>query len=160
APDAYRSSDTHGASDARDARVALGASDARCASDAHSAIDIGAQFAADVQAAIDDLLRHGIKPAALLFDNIFSSDGIFPHPAGFIAQAVSAIRAAGGIFIADEVQPGFARTGTTMWGFQRHGVTPDLVVLGKPMGNGMPIGGVVASPAILAEFAAKARYFN
>jgi 4-aminobutyrate aminotransferase-like enzyme/Ser/Thr protein kinase RdoA (MazF antagonist) len=122
--------------------------------------DVGEQFAADVQVAIDDLRRHGIKPAALLFDTIFSSDGILPHPAGFIAQAVSAMRAAGGVFIADEVQPGFGRTGAAMWGFQRHSVIPDLVVLGKPMGNGMPIGGVVARPEILAEFAARARYFN
>jgi 4-aminobutyrate aminotransferase-like enzyme/Ser/Thr protein kinase RdoA (MazF antagonist) len=122
--------------------------------------DPGEQFAADVQAAIDDLLRHGIQPAALLFDTIFSSDGVLPHPAGFIAKAVAAIRAAGGIFIADEVQPGFARTGTAMWGFQRHGAIPDLAVLGKPMGNGMPIAGVIASPQILEEFSARARYFN
>jgi 4-aminobutyrate aminotransferase-like enzyme/Ser/Thr protein kinase RdoA (MazF antagonist) len=122
--------------------------------------DPGDRFAADVHSAIDDLMRHGIKPAALLFDTIFSSDGILPHPAGFISKAVAAIRAAGGIFIADEVQPGFARTGASMWGFQRHGVIPDLAVLGKPMGNGMPIAGVIASPQILEEFAARARYFN
>jgi 4-aminobutyrate aminotransferase-like enzyme len=122
--------------------------------------DPGEQFAADVQAAIDDLRRHGVQPAALLFDTIFSSDGILSHPAGFIAKAVAAVRSAGGVFIADEVQPGFARTGAAMWGFERHGVTPDLVVLGKPMGNGMPIAGVIAGPEILEEFAARARYFN
>jgi 4-aminobutyrate aminotransferase-like enzyme/Ser/Thr protein kinase RdoA (MazF antagonist) len=122
--------------------------------------DASEQFYADVQAAIDDLQRHGIKPAALLFDTIFSSDGILPHPAGFTAKAVAAIRAAGGIFIADEVQPGFARTGESMWGFQRHGLVPDLVVLGKPMGNGMPIAGVIARPELLEQFAACARYFN
>lgn len=122
--------------------------------------DVGEQFAADVQHAIDDLRRHGIKPAALILDTIFSSDGILSHPAGFVAKAVAAIRAAGGVFIADEVQPGFARTGEAMWGFQRHGVIPDLVVLGKPMGNGMPIAGVIARPELLEEFAARARYFN
>src|SRR5262249_28292104 len=110
--------------------------------------NIGEQFAADVRAAISDLRRHGIKPAALLFDAIFSSDGIFPDPAGFAAEAVAAIREAGGVYIADEVQPGFARTGVAMWGFQRHRVIPDIVVLGKPMGNGMPIAGVVSRPEV------------
>ena len=70
------------------------------------------------------------------------------------------MHAAGGIYIADEVQPGFARTGDAMWGFQRHSITPDLVVMGKPMGNGMPIAGVAARPELLAEFGRKIRYFN
>jgi 4-aminobutyrate aminotransferase-like enzyme len=121
---------------------------------------VAERFQSDVEAAIADLRRHGIKPAALLFDTIFSSDGILSHPKGFIAGAVQAIRNAGGIFIADEVQPGFGRAGDGMWGFARHGVTPDLVVLGKPMGNGLPIGGVVARPELLLEFANNARYFN
>lgn len=76
--------------------------------------DVAAGFAADVQAAIDDLLRHGIRPAALLADTVFSSDGVFADPAGFLAPAVATIRAAGGVFIADEVQAGFARTGDAM----------------------------------------------
>ena len=67
---------------------------------------------------------------------------------------------AGGLFIADEVQPGFGRTGEAMWGFQRHGIDPDLAVMGKPMGNGMPIAGVAARPEILEEFGHKIRYFN
>lgn len=66
----------------------------------------------------------------------------------------------GGLYIADEVQPGFARTGASMWGFQRHGIVPDLVVMGKPMGNGMPIAGVAARLETLNEFAATSRYFN
>lgn len=122
--------------------------------------DPAAGFAAAVQAAIDDLLRHGIRPAALLADTIFSSDGVFADPAGFLAPAVAAIRSAGGIFIADEVQPGFARTGDAMWGFLRHGIVPDLVSLGKPMGNGYPVAGLVARPEVVAAFGAKARYFN
>jgi 4-aminobutyrate aminotransferase-like enzyme len=122
--------------------------------------DLGAAFAASVQAAIDDLLRHGIKPAALIVDTIFSSDGVFADPAGFLAPAVARIRAAGGVFIADEVQPGFGRTGTHMWGFQRHGLIPDMVSLGKPMGNGYPVAGLVLRPEVIAAFGAKARYFN
>ncbi|SEO12463.1 4-aminobutyrate aminotransferase [Gemmobacter aquatilis] len=122
--------------------------------------DVGAGFAAAVQAAIDDLLRHGIKPCALIVDTVFSSDGVFADPAGFLAPAVAAIRAAGGLFIADEVQPGFGRTGAGMWGFARHGVVPDMVSLGKPMGNGYPVAGLVLRPEVIAEFGAKARYFN
>jgi 4-aminobutyrate aminotransferase-like enzyme len=122
--------------------------------------NVAERFTADVQAAIDDLARHGIKPAALVFDTIFSSDGVFTDPPGLIQGAVAAVRRAGGLFIADEVQPGFARTGTAMWGFQRHDVVPDIVTLGKPMGNGLPIGGVIARPDVLEKFGRSARYFN
>lgn len=119
-----------------------------------------ATFGAHVQAAIDDLVRHGIKPAVLIVDTIFSSDGVCAGPAGFLAPAVEAIHAAGGLFIADEVQPGFGRTGDAMWGFQRHGVLPDMVSMGKPMGNGYPVAGLVMLPAVIEAFGAKARYFN
>ena len=119
-----------------------------------------ASFAADVQTAIDDLVRHGIKPAALLVDTIFSSDGVYADPPGFLKPAVAAIRGAGGLFIADEVQPGFARTGAAMWGFLRHDLIPDMVSLGKPMGNGYPVAGLVIQPQVIAAFGAKARYFN
>lgn len=122
--------------------------------------DTAAEFAAGVQAAIADLKRHGIKPAALIVDTVFSSDGVFVDPAGFLAPAVAAIRAAGGLFIADEVQPGFGRTGAAMWGFQRHGLLPDMVSLGKPMGNGYPVAGLVIQPRVIEAFGSKARYFN
>jgi 4-aminobutyrate aminotransferase-like enzyme len=120
----------------------------------------GVDFTAAVQGAIADMQRHGINPAALIVDTIFSSDGVYADPPGFLTGAVQAIRAAGGLFIADEVQPGFGRLGDTMWGFQRHGVVPDLVSLGKPMGNGYPVAGLVMRPDVVADFGAKARYFN
>ena len=119
-----------------------------------------AQFAIDVQKAAADLHRHGIQPAALLVDTIFSSDGVYADPAGFLIPAAKAIRAAGGLFIADEVQPGFGRTGDTFWGFQRHGIVPDMVSMGKPMGNGYPVAGLVMKPEVIEKFGAKARYFN
>jgi 4-aminobutyrate aminotransferase-like enzyme len=122
--------------------------------------DVGAFFERQVRAAIADMQRHGIRPAALLVDTIFSSDGVFAEPAGFLAGAVKAIREAGGLFIADEVQAGFGRMGSHMWGFQRHGLVPDLVTMGKPMGNGYPIAGVVAREEVLERFAREARYFN
>jgi 4-aminobutyrate aminotransferase-like enzyme len=122
--------------------------------------EVGKTFAAHVEAAIADLARHGVRTAALIVDTIFSSDGVYADPAGFLAPAVDAVRRAGGVFIADEVQPGFGRMGDAMWGFQRHGVVPDLVILGKPMGNGIPIAGLVAKPEVLQDFALRARYFN
>lgn len=117
-------------------------------------------FAEQVQLAIDDMLRHGIQPAALIVDTIFSSDGVFVNPPGFLKSAVDTIHRAGGVFIADEVQAGFARTGSSMWGFQRHDVLPDIVTMGKPMGNGHPIAGMVAQPHIIRDFGEKRRYFN
>ncbi len=89
-------------------------------------------FAAQVSAAIEDLAACGHRVSAFVADSIFSSDGVFADPAGFLRGAVQAVHAAGGLFIADEVQPGFGRTGEHMWGYLRHGVQPDLVTLGKP----------------------------
>ncbi|MDR6759322.1 4-aminobutyrate aminotransferase-like enzyme [Mycoplana sp. BE70] len=130
------------------------------APDSYRSQDVAGEFTAAVRAAISDLQRHGIKPALLICDGIFASDGVFDGPAGFLKGAVDAIHEAGGLYIADEVQSGFARTGEAMWGFQRHGVIPDLVTMGKPMGNGFPVAGVAARPEVLAEFGTKARYFN
>ena len=117
-------------------------------------------FAQAVTEACNRMEEQGIKPALLIVDTIFSSDGVYPDPAGFLAPAVAAIRAKGGLFLADEVQPGFGRTGIQFWGFQRHGVIPDMVSMGKPMGNGYPLAGLVLKPGTIAEFGAKARYFN
>lgn len=122
--------------------------------------DVGETFARDVKAAIADMKARGIKPAALLVDTIFSSDGVFSDPAGFLKPAAQAIREAGGLFIADEVQPGFGRTGAGLWGFGRHGLIPDMVTMGKPMGNGHPVAAMVAKPEILQAFGEKTRYFN
>ncbi|WP_374375735.1 aspartate aminotransferase family protein [Dongia sp.] len=122
--------------------------------------DVGAAFAAGVKQAIADMQAKGIQPCALLVDGIFSSDGVFPGEPGFLKEAVAAIRAAGGIFIADEVQPGFARVGPQWWGFARHDLVPDMVTIGKPMGNGHPIAAAIMQPHIVAEFGAKSRYFN
>jgi 4-aminobutyrate aminotransferase-like enzyme len=121
--------------------------------------DVGRAFADGVRAAAEDLRRHGVQPAALLVDTIFSSDGVFSDPAGFLMEAVDVIHEFGGLFIADEVQPGFGRIGEYFWGFQRHAVSPDLVTMGKGMGGGHPLAGVVARPHLL-ENLGKSRYFN
>ncbi|MBY4611570.1 aspartate aminotransferase family protein [Rhizobium sp. 9T] len=117
-------------------------------------------FEEQVRSAIADLNRRGIGVAALLFDSIFSSDGVWVDPPGFIAGGVKAVREVGGLVVADEVQPGFGRTGKNMWGFELHEVVPDLVTLGKPMGNGFPIGAVVGRKASMDRFGAAARYSN
>jgi 4-aminobutyrate aminotransferase-like enzyme len=125
------------------------------------AADLGLWFADQVRAAITDLERHGIRFAAFVADSIFSSDGVFPDPAGplgFLAPAIDVVHAAGGVFVADEVQPGFGRTGDAFWGFARHGVVPDLVTMGKPMGNGIPVSAVAARGQVLDDF--DLPYFN
>lgn len=122
--------------------------------------NMAADFAVSVEAAFADLRRHGIKPALFICDGIFSSDGVFDGPPGFLKGAVDAARSCGALYAADEVQSGFGRTGDAMWGFQRHGVIPDLVTMGKPMGNGYPVAGVAVRPEVVREFGRKARYFN
>jgi 4-aminobutyrate aminotransferase-like enzyme len=113
-----------------------------------------------VRGAIHDLERHGFRLAALVTDGAYSSDGIFTDPVGYLQGVVDEVHAAGGIYIADEVQSGFARLGDTMWGFSRHGVLPDIVTMGKPMGNGVPLSGVVFRPEVCEEFGRSVRYFN
>jgi len=127
----------------------------------------GVDFAAGVRAGLDSLESAGLRPAALVVDTVFASDGVHPEVVGF-GEGVAAARAAGALFVADEVQPGFGRLGgrdaggvdTGLWGFARHGLRPDLVTLGKPMGNGHPVAAVVGAAAAIEAFAARGRYFN
>ena len=121
--------------------------------------ELATGLAADVTAAIADLQSAGFGLSALIVDTIFSSDGIYPEPS-VLAPTVDAVHRGGGVFIADEVQPGFARTGEAMWGFSRHGVLPDIVTMGKPMGNGMPIAAMAARAGVLEAFANEVPYFN
>lgn len=121
---------------------------------------VGERFGADVQAAVIDLAKAGLKPALLIVDSVFASDGIFAVSPGDLTAAVEIVRSAGGLYVADEVQAGFCRLGRGWWGFERSGLVPDLVTLGKPMGNGHPMGGVVMSAGLARAFAAKGRYFN
>jgi 4-aminobutyrate aminotransferase-like enzyme len=120
----------------------------------------GPDFAAYVAEAIADLRAHGIGLAAFLADSLFSSDGVIGDPAGFLRPVQDLVHGAGGLYIADEVQSGFGRTGSHMWGYQRHGLTPDIVTMGKPMGNGLPIAGLVARHEVMEDFGRKVRYFN
>ncbi|MEK9842609.1 aspartate aminotransferase family protein [Thalassospira sp.] len=122
--------------------------------------NIAAGFADAVHSAAITLKERGHGVAALIVDSIFSSDGVFSNPKGFLRLAVAVIHRAGGVFIADEVQPGFARTGDAFWGFARHDVAPDIVSMGKPMGNGFPMAGIAVRPEMLAAFCEDVGYFN
>ncbi|HKT97862.1 MAG TPA: aspartate aminotransferase family protein [Paraburkholderia sp.] len=114
----------------------------------------------EVRSAIDHFEAHGIGVAAILLDTIFSTDGLPNIVPGFVREAADLVRSAGGMFIADEVQPGLGRCGESWWGYQLHGVVPDIVTLGKPLGNGYPIAGVVASAEIIGDFRRSVMYFN
>ncbi|WP_421997725.1 aspartate aminotransferase family protein [Reyranella sp.] len=97
--------------------------------------------------------------AGLIVCSIFANEGLPDVPAGFMARAAEMVRAAGGLVIADEVQAGYARTGR-WWGYEGAGFTPDIVVTGKPMGNGLPLAATAASKALVDGFRARTRYFN
>ena len=116
-------------------------------------------FGRRIDAAVDELRGRGVEPAAVVLDSVFSSDGLQPDPVGLLKVAAERARAHGALYLADEVQAGFGRTGA-WWGFQHHEVVPDLVVLGKPMGNGLPIAALVGRPDLLDAFGRKVRYFN
>lgn len=122
--------------------------------------DAVAAFARSIDEAVEELRRRGFDLAMLVLDSIFSSDGLQTGPTGLLRVAGERAHAHGGLYLADEVQPGFGRTGDTWWGFQRHGAVPDLVAMGKPMGNGLPISGLVGRAEIFQHFGADVRYFN
>ena len=122
--------------------------------------NMGQWFADRVAEQIRDLQRRGVGLAAFIADSMFSSDGIHSHPTDVLAPVARVVHAAGGLFIADEVQSGFGRTGEKLWGFQRHGIDPDIVTMGKPMGNGYPVAGIAVAAEVVREFGDTRRYFN
>ncbi|SER53830.1 4-aminobutyrate aminotransferase [Propionibacterium cyclohexanicum] len=115
---------------------------------------------AEVDRAIDLLTARGHRLSAVLLDPSFSTEGLPRVPVSYLRGLVERVHKAGGLYIADEVQSGFGRLGSWMWGHQRFGVDPDLVTLGKPMGNGIPIGAVVLPDGLLEEFGSRNQYFN
>jgi len=122
--------------------------------------DAAGRYAGHVGAAIETLASRGIRPAALVLDTIVSSEGVVAVPRGYLSRAAAHIRDAGGLFIADEVQPGLGRTGERFWGFELDDVVPDIVTMGKPMGNGHPLAATVMRSDIAEAFARQAHYFN
>ena len=117
-------------------------------------------FAEAVRAAIEDLEASGHGFAGMILCPGFVNEGFPMLEPGWLDPALAVVRAAGGVFIGDEVQSGFGRCGEAMWAHQRIGAEPDIVTLGKPMGNGHPVAGVVTSADIMATFRKEFRYFN
>ncbi|MEP7351576.1 MAG: aminotransferase class III-fold pyridoxal phosphate-dependent enzyme, partial [Sphingorhabdus sp.] len=112
------------------------------------------------RAAIASLEASGVKLAALLIDPSFANEGLPDFVPGYLTGLVDLVHKAGGIVIADEVQSGFGRTGAAMWAHQLHGIVPDIITTGKPMGNGFPLGSVMAPYDVVNEFGTAANYFN
>ena len=128
--------------------------------DGGTAEELAERALADADAAIASLQREGHGVAALMLDTLFTTEGLTRLPPRYLERLVAKARAAGGLFIADEVQSGFGRTGEHFWGHQSFDVVPDLVTLGKPMGNGHPIGGMVTRPELANAFLKDAMFFN
>jgi 4-aminobutyrate aminotransferase-like enzyme len=122
--------------------------------------DAAAKYAAHVHEAIALLRNRGFEPAAFVIDTIISSCGVVAPPPGYLAEVAAIVREAGALFIADEVQPGFGRTGRNFWGFEADGLVPDIVTMGKPMGNGHPVSAVVARRELVDDFGRRGDYFN
>jgi 4-aminobutyrate aminotransferase-like enzyme len=112
-----------------------------------------------LQQAIRTMEADGVGVAALIVCSIFANEGLPDVPRGFMERAADMVRAAGGLVIADEVQAGYCRTGR-WWGYQVTGFTPDIVVTGKPMGNGLPLAATTSSKALVDRFREESRYFN
>jgi betaine-aldehyde dehydrogenase len=130
------------------------------ASDPRPEADVLAEALAEARRAITSLQASGHGVATLLFDPLFSTEGLLQVPRGYVEALCAMVRDAGGLVIADEVQSGFGRTGLHMWGHELYDIAPDFVVLGKPMGNGHPMGAVVTTDALLDEFGRNNLYFN
>ncbi len=114
----------------------------------------------EMEAAVARLASRGHRPAALYLDGLFTSDGIFAPDPAVVAALVHAARAAGALYVADEVQAGHGRTGEGLWSFPDWGVTPDVVTLGKPMGNGHPVAAVITRAELADRLASETEFFS
>ena len=123
-------------------------------------MDRAARYAMHVGEAFGSLSSNGHEPAAFLAESILSCGGQIEPPAGYLDEAYRIARSRGAVCIADEVQIGFGRVGSHMWGFETANVVPDIVTLGKPIGNGHPIGAVVTTPEIAESFANGMEFFS
>ncbi|KAA3621395.1 MAG: aminotransferase class III-fold pyridoxal phosphate-dependent enzyme, partial [Proteobacteria bacterium] len=126
----------------------------------HDDPDAGAKYATSVESRIDELAREGAAPAAFIAESLGGVSGQLVLPAGYLESVYRFVRDAGGVCIADEVQVGLGRMGAFMWGFETQGVVPDIVTIGKPLGNGHPVAAVVTTAPIAESFNNGMEYFN
>jgi len=126
----------------------------------HRSTDAGARYAEEVRAMVAALSSAGRPPGAFISESLIGCGGQVIPAQGFMPAAFAAVRAAGGVCIADEVQVGFGRVGSHFWAFEALDVVPDIVTLGKPIGNGHPMAAVVTTPEIADSFFTGMEYFN
>jgi 4-aminobutyrate aminotransferase-like enzyme/Ser/Thr protein kinase RdoA (MazF antagonist) len=122
--------------------------------------DSSSEYIKEVERLVRFIVDNGRKPAALIFESIISCGGQIELPVGFLKSAYKLVRDAGGVCIADEVQTGCGRVGKTFWGFELHDIVPDIVTIGKPLGNGHPVAAVVCTSELADKFANGMEYFN
>ncbi len=122
--------------------------------------ELGKKYASHVGEICETLQREGRGAAAYIAETLPSVAGQIVFPQGYLAEVYKQVRATGGVCIADEVQVGFGRLGTHFWGFETQGVVPDIVVLGKPIGNGFPLAAVVTTREIAASFDNGMEFFS
>jgi 4-aminobutyrate aminotransferase-like enzyme len=122
--------------------------------------DAGKKYARYVAEIVEHLRAEGRGAAAYIAETLPSVAGQIVFPPGYLAEVYRCVRAAGVVCIADEVQVGFGRLGTHFWGFETQGVVPDIVVLGKPIGNGFPLAAVITTPEIAASFDNGMEFFS
>lgn len=120
----------------------------------------GSRYAADLGADLQELSSQGRDVAAFICESVLGNAGGVVLPEGYLRDVYARVRAAGGLCIADEVQVGFGRMGSSFWGFEQSGVIPDIVTIAKPMGNGFPIGGVITSQKIADALATQGQFFS
>lgn len=121
--------------------------------------ELAERYLAEVRRAIDDFAAAGVGFAGMVICSLLANEGLPDVPAGVLARAGDMVRAAGGVVIADEVQSGFCRSGR-WWGYEAVGLEPDLVTMGKPMGNGFPLAACAGRRELIEQFRARSRYFN
>lgn len=122
--------------------------------------DCGLKYAELAKQVVDAAVSSGRSIAAFFAESLLGCGGQVPLPPGFLTEIYQAIHAVGGICVADEVQVGFGRVGTHFWGFEKQKVIPDIVTLGKPIGNGHPLAAVITTSEIAAAFDNGMEYFN
>lgn len=118
------------------------------------------RYLADLDADLDRLAAQGRDVAGFICESVLGNAGGVLLPEGYLTGAYERVRAHGGLCIADEVQVGFGRMGSTFWGFEQSGVVPDIVTIAKPMGNGFPIGGVITSKRIADALSSQGQFFS
>jgi 4-aminobutyrate aminotransferase-like enzyme len=120
----------------------------------------GKEYANEVQIILDKIQESGKQVSVFIAESLMGCGGQLVPPQDFLKESFQKVRKAGGLCIADEVQIGFGRMGDHFWGFETQGIIPDIVTMGKSMGNGHPLSAVVTSKAIAEEFNNGMEYFN